>query len=143
MLSCASCFICRWRVMQMLSQAEQPTYALQYQGTFFFFGMVKTSKTKRTTTKNRFVPIFCYERKLITPPPLHPFPARPPHFHSGNSFVVRFYCVQDVMARTPTAFQLDGFEPGKRVRVTVSAGGEEREAHFTTPSNKLQWKIAT
>eukprot|EP00904_Undaria_pinnatifida_P006858 jgi/Undpi1/3301/HiC_scaffold_15.g06675.m1 len=48
-----------------------------------------------------------------------------------------------VMARTPTAFELDGFEPDKRIRVTVIAGGEEREAQFTTTSNKLDWKIAT
>ena len=47
------------------------------------------------------------------------------------------------MARTPTAFELDGFEPDKRIRVTVIAGGEEREAQFTTTSNKLDWKIAT
>ncbi|CAN0064472.1 unnamed protein product [Scytosiphon promiscuus] len=51
---------------------------------------------------------------------------------------------KEVRARTPTAFQLDGFKPGKRVRVVVSTGefGQEREARFTTTSDKTLWKIA-
>lgn len=52
---------------------------------------------------------------------------------------------QDVSRRTPTAFKLDGFEPGKRIVVKVNVGEteQEREARFTTPSDKTDWKIAT
>ncbi|CAM9155057.1 unnamed protein product, partial [Hapterophycus canaliculatus] len=51
---------------------------------------------------------------------------------------------QEVKAKTPTAFKLSYFEPAKQVVVKVNVGqfGQEREARFTTTSNKSQWKIA-
>lgn len=51
---------------------------------------------------------------------------------------------QEVRRRTPTALKLKNFRPGKRIRVVVSVGefGQEREARFTTPSDKTLWKIA-
>lgn len=47
--------------------------------------------------------------------------------------------------KAPRAFTLDGFAPGKRILVKVNVGesGQEREARFTTPSDKADWKIAT
>ncbi|CBN74005.1 conserved unknown protein [Ectocarpus siliculosus] len=52
---------------------------------------------------------------------------------------------QEVRAKTPTVFKLNHFLPAKRVRVTVNVGefGQEREAQFTTTSDKSQWKIAS
>ncbi|CAN0069108.1 unnamed protein product [Ectocarpus sp. 4 AP-2014] len=50
---------------------------------------------------------------------------------------------KEVRAKTPTAFSLRGFKPGKRIRVVVDVGefGQEREARFTTTSDKTLWKI--
>ncbi|CAN0062357.1 unnamed protein product [Ectocarpus sp. 6 AP-2014] len=50
---------------------------------------------------------------------------------------------KEVRAKTPTAFSLRGFKPGKRIRVVVDVGefGQEREARFTTASDKTLWKI--
>lgn len=47
-------------------------------------------------------------------------------------------------AKTPTVFKLNNFQPAKRIRVSVNVGefGQEREAQFTTTSDKSQWKIA-
>lgn len=55
-----------------------------------------------------------------------------------------FPASQEVRAKTPTVFKLRGFSPAKRVRVVVGVGefGQEREARFTTTSDKVQWKIA-
>ncbi|CBJ29947.1 conserved unknown protein [Ectocarpus siliculosus] len=52
---------------------------------------------------------------------------------------------KDLAPKTPTAFQLENFAPGKRIRVTVTIGEKEvREARFTCPSrDQDQWKIAT
>ncbi|CAM9753697.1 unnamed protein product [Scytosiphon promiscuus] len=51
---------------------------------------------------------------------------------------------KDLRGRTPTVFQLENFEPNKRIRVIVHVADELREARFTTPSaDKLDWKIAT
>eukprot|EP00903_Cladosiphon_okamuranus_P015421 g14244.t1 len=51
---------------------------------------------------------------------------------------------KEVRRRTPTALKLKNFRAGKRIRVVVSVGefGQEREARFTTPSDKTLWKIA-
>lgn len=59
-------------------------------------------------------------------------------------YFIVFAILQEVRARTPTAFKLRNFAPNKRVRVTVNVGefGQEREARFKTPSNKMDWKIA-
>eukprot|EP00904_Undaria_pinnatifida_P002908 jgi/Undpi1/12618/HiC_scaffold_6.g02287.m1 len=50
---------------------------------------------------------------------------------------------QEVKGRTPTVVKLNGFHPGKRVCVKISIGefGQEREARFTTSSDKTLWKI--
>eukprot|EP00903_Cladosiphon_okamuranus_P015430 g14252.t1 len=51
---------------------------------------------------------------------------------------------KEVRAKTPTVFELTHLLPAKRVRVSVNVGefGQEREAQFTTPSDKGLWKIA-
>lgn len=50
---------------------------------------------------------------------------------------------QDLAPKTPTAFQLEGFELQKRIRVVVTVGEEVREAGFTTTKpDKIHWKIA-
>lgn len=52
--------------------------------------------------------------------------------------------LQEVGAKTPTAFQLENFTPKRRIRVVVSVEGEVREAGFTTPrAEQIHWKIAT
>ncbi|CAB1113023.1 unnamed protein product [Ectocarpus sp. CCAP 1310/34] len=51
----------------------------------------------------------------------------------------------EVRSKTPTVFKLNHFMPAKRVRVTVNVGefGQEREAQFTTTSDKSRWKNAS
>lgn len=51
---------------------------------------------------------------------------------------------QEVKAKTPTVFKLKYLKPAKQVTVKVNVGqfGQEREARFTTTSDKSQWKIA-
>lgn len=67
---------------------------------------------------------------------------RPPDWVDAFPMIM---VIQEVRGKTPTVFKLRGFGPGKRVRVAVSVGefGQEREARFTTTSDKTQWKIAT
>lgn len=67
------------------------------------------------------------------------------HDEPRFSFVwVPVVVFQEVRGKTPTAFKLRNFSPGKRIRVTVSVGefGQEREAKFTTTSDKKDWKVA-
>lgn len=46
--------------------------------------------------------------------------------------------------KTPTVYEMTHLLPAKRVRVSVNVGefGQEREARFTTTSDKSLWKIA-
>ncbi|CAM9546491.1 unnamed protein product [Ascophyllum nodosum] len=63
-------------------------------------------------------------------------------FQRGNK---RCTVSKDVRGKTPTAFMFTDLSPGRRHRVVVTLGetGENREAQFTTTSDKQQWKIVT